>query len=382
MKTSFTAAAALILLTTASYAVAQNPPAMPNVTLPRQQEDPFVAIQKAVAPQAGAAAENAAAAAAAVAALTPYDPIFEPVGSITTPVSLDYINRLGGLDLLVTAPDDDKPHPLLVWADTPQGGASELLTHLAQHGYIVVQPAQRDTGKSEEHPLRIGGFSEMDPREMTYIIENIDKLVAAVPKLRSRIDTTKIAGGGDTFGTDTRQKLAATQMKPLNDEKAPSSQYPNFKGFVIMAPEDSGKGAPLIPASSIGAPVLYVTGKPPKNGDAPLPAGATYALYLAGADGGVPPAANPQDPTAPSIEVLNNAVLAYLDALVLQDEIAVHYMTTNALWTQSRGRIYLGFANTFTPVVPAVPQTPPVAAAPAMPATTATPTATPAVTTP
>lgn len=130
-----------------------------------------------------------------------------PVVSVK-PIVLPAPGRGEDLRVRVSAPATGYDLPIIVFSHgfgSSLDGYGPLTDFWAAHGFAVVQPTHLDS--------RTLGLAPNDPRtpriwryrveDVQRILDNLDLLAAAVPGLAGRLDRTRIAAAGHSFGGQT-----------------------------------------------------------------------------------------------------------------------------------------------------------------------------------
>ena len=268
------------------------------------------------------------------------------------------------LRLRITAPAGAGPWPLLVFShgfasDTDQYDA--LLTHWASHGYLSIAPAHYDSGgtlRAIAMSLWHGkdGLIEGRVDDLRLILAHLDALDDALPGLSARIDRSRIAAAGHSFGAFSAQQLGgAVAIYPESGTRI-EGHDPRVKAVVAVSPPGEMFG--WINARSwrtMQTPMLATTGTWDVDGhfvtDWPphrlsfhtAPAEPRWLLVIQGADhclgSRICRTDRGQAPQHDALRMLNATTVSFLDAQLLDDASAADYLDSGNL-----ARLTNGFA--------------------------------------
>lgn len=256
-------------------------------------------------------------------------------------------------------PEAEGPFPVLMfshgnWSDTQS--YDNLVRHWVSHGYVVLMPLHLD-GKGAVR----GIFNSLRYGQMGLIRERIEDVELvfdsveawATPALQARMDLSRIAATGHSFGAFTAQQLGGARA--LNDDTGEWYRPLNtaFKAVVAVSPP--GPMFDVITADSwdeLESPTLVTTGTWDMNKSFwpewelhrmsfdRAPAGDKYALVVQGMDhylgNLICQLDREQPPQHDQLKVLRSVTTAFLDAYVKDDAAARGYIAGSAL-TQAVG---------------------------------------------
>ncbi|CAO5162441.1 Chlorophyllase [Frankia sp. AiPs1] len=181
-----------------------------------------------------------------------------PVISVK-PVILPAPGRGVDLHVRISAPAHGTGLPVIVFAHgfgSSLDGYGPLTDYWAAHGFVVVQPTHLDS--------RTLGLAPDDPRasqiwrfrveDMKRILENLERLEAAVPGLTGRVDHSRIAAAGHSFGGQTAGILLGLRVLPPAGSGEDMSD-PRIKAGVLFATAGTG-GDDLTPFAREHFPYL------------------------------------------------------------------------------------------------------------------------------
>ncbi|KAJ3035159.1 hypothetical protein HDV00_004281 [Rhizophlyctis rosea] len=199
------------------------------------------------------------------------------------PVVLPSPEREVDLQLRVTAPagGTDLPIILLSHGHGPSNhlssleGYAPLADFYAGHGFVVIQPTHLNS-KSLNLPSTPEKTREylLDSRakDMTFILDHLDEIEAAVPFLQNRLDRTRIAVAGHSLGACTASiLLGAINTDPRNGFITSLADARIKAGILIGGPGNGGddmadEGRIHFPSygpdfSTLNTPTLVVWGE-------------------------------------------------------------------------------------------------------------------------
>jgi dienelactone hydrolase len=170
------------------------------------------------------------------------------------------------IPLRVSAPATGRRLPVVVFshgAYASKDDYSAILDHWADAGYVVIAVTHRDSTKlgvtrGSNNPK----FFEWRLDDLQAVLGNLDAIVAQVPDLRRRVDSTRIAATGHSFGGLVAQTLGgATYYDAARGGIVDSRADPRIRAVIIF----SGAGAftPLLAPenfASLRRPTLVTVG--------------------------------------------------------------------------------------------------------------------------
>ncbi|MGW6739179.1 alpha/beta hydrolase family protein [Streptomyces sp. NPDC055025] len=205
-----------------------------------------------------------------------------PVVSVK-PVELEAPDRGEDLRLRISAPATGSELPVIVLSHgfgSSLNGYGPLADFWAAHGFVVIQPTHLDS--------RTVGLPQDDPRtprlwrfrveDMKRVLDQLDLLEAAVPGLSGRLDRSRIATAGHSFGGQTAGNLLGLRVLDPVSKKEEDLSDARIKAGVLLATAGKG-GADLTPFAAehfpfmnpsfanMTTPALVVTGD---RDDSPL----------------------------------------------------------------------------------------------------------------
>ncbi|KAI0424211.1 alpha/beta-hydrolase [Xylaria sp. FL1042] len=158
------------------------------------------------------------------AAKIPVDPS-SPI-TVFTPLVIPSPGRPAELQLRVTAPASGDALPIILlshghgqsnWLSSLQGYAP-LAEFYAKHGFVVIQPTHLSSRTlSLQSPRGNEMYWQSRPQDMIQILNQLDHVEAAVPGLKGRLDKSKVAGMGHSFGGFTMSLLLGAKNTDPRD---------------------------------------------------------------------------------------------------------------------------------------------------------------------
>jgi predicted dienelactone hydrolase len=139
------------------------------------------------------------------------------------PVVLPAPERGNDLQVRVSAPLTGSDLPVVVFSHgfgLSMDAYGPLVDCWASHGFVVIQPTHLDSVS-----LRLAPDDSRGPRiwrsridDLTRVLDHLDTIVAAVPGLAGRVDVTRIAATGHSYGATTASALlGARVLAPAGD---------------------------------------------------------------------------------------------------------------------------------------------------------------------
>ncbi len=162
-----------------------------------------------------------------------------------------------------------KNMPVIIWSHGAFGSHNAynpLAEYWASHGYLVLQPTHSDsmregTKPNVKNPMAFKDWAQR-PREISYLIDQLQNLEALIPEIKDRVDRQLIGIGGHSFGAQTAQLLAGMTAKRgfLAGDTPESFREKRASVFVIISPQGTNALSDKRSFASIDAPFLMVTG--------------------------------------------------------------------------------------------------------------------------
>jgi predicted dienelactone hydrolase len=140
---------------------------------------------------------------------------------------------------------------------------SPILDHWADAGYVVIAVTHRDSTKlgvtrGSNNPK----FFEWRLDDLQDVLDNLDAIVSQVPDLRRRVDLTRIAATGHSFGGLVAQTLGGATYNDVARAGFPIARAdPRIRAVIIFS--GAGAFAPLLAPenfASLRLPTLVTVG--------------------------------------------------------------------------------------------------------------------------
>ncbi len=188
------------------------------------------------------------------------------------PIVLSTPGRGHDLQVRVSAPMVGRDLPIVLFSHgfgSSLDGYAPLADFWAAHGFVVIQPTHLDS--------RTVGLAADDARQpqlwrfrvedMKHILDHLDLLEAAVPGLTGRLDRSRMAAAGHSFGGQTAAILLGLRVLDSQSEKSEDLSDSRIKAGVLLATAGKG-GSDLTPYATANFPWL----KAPSFADMTTPA--------------------------------------------------------------------------------------------------------------
>jgi predicted dienelactone hydrolase len=175
-----------------------------------------------------------------------------PVLSVS-PVVLPAPGRPVDLQVRVSAPVTGPELPVILLSHghgnsnnlSSLNGYAPLASFWAAHGFVVIQPTHLDSKTlsldpgDPEAPLYWRSRAE----DMTRILDQLDVIEAAVPRLSGRVDRTRVAVAGHSLGGQTASLLLGARLTDPRDGTEVNLADPRITAGVLLAAPGRGGDA-------------------------------------------------------------------------------------------------------------------------------------------
>jgi predicted dienelactone hydrolase len=122
-------------------------------------------------------------------------------------------------------------------------GYAPLTDYWAAHGFVVVQPTHLDS--------RVLGLSHDDPRwpqiwrfrveDLRRVIDQLDAVEGALPGLSGRVDRSRVAVAGHSWGAQTAGMLLGQRVLDADGRPGEDMRDPRVKAGVLLAAAGTGE---------------------------------------------------------------------------------------------------------------------------------------------
>ncbi|MEV5593675.1 chlorophyllase [Streptomyces sp. NPDC052496] len=182
-----------------------------------------------------------------------------PVVSVK-PVTLEAPDRGERLRVRISAPATGSELPVIIFSHgfgSSLHGYGALTDFWAAHGFVVIQPTHLDsrTVRLPQGDPRIPRIWRSRVQDLKRILDQLDLLEAAVPGLGGRLDRSRIAAAGHSFGGQTAGMLLGLRVLDPVSNRAEDLSDARIKAGVLLATAGRG-GADLTPFAAENLPWL------------------------------------------------------------------------------------------------------------------------------
>lgn len=162
-----------------------------------------------------------------------------PVVSVA-PVVLPAPDRGEDLPVRISAPVTGEALPVVLFAHGfgwSLDGYAPLVHHWAAHGFVVLQTTHLDSrrlGLSHDDP-RYPGIWRTRVDDVRRMLDELEPLVAAVPGLAGRVDGSRVAVAGHSWGGQTAGALLGARVLDADDVPGEDLSDPRITAGVLLA---------------------------------------------------------------------------------------------------------------------------------------------------
>lgn len=176
------------------------------------------------------------------------------------PVVLSAPDRGEDLHLRVSAPATGSALPIVVFSHgfgSSMDGYAPLVDFWAAHGFVVIQPTHLDS--------RTLNLSPEDPRtpeiwririaDLKHILDHLDQIEDSMPSLSGRLDRSRIAAAGHSWGGQTVSTLLGARVLDADGLPGEDMSDPRIKVGILLATTGRG-GVDLSPFAADHFPFM------------------------------------------------------------------------------------------------------------------------------
>ncbi|MGV9558737.1 alpha/beta hydrolase family protein [Streptomyces sp. NPDC003522] len=199
-----------------------------------------------------------------------------------SPLVLPVPGRPVDLQVRVSAPERGAGLPVILFSHgqgpsnnlSSLNGYGPLVSFWAAHGFVVIQPTHLGSRTLSHLVTDAPGapyFWRSRAQDMVHILDRLDEIEKSVPLLAGRIDHTKVAVAGHSFGGFTSSTLLGAKVTDPDTGEEAGFLEPRIKTGVLLAAPGRGDAinGPMgdalpvfktIDFSTMTTPALIVTG--------------------------------------------------------------------------------------------------------------------------
>ncbi|MEV7800033.1 chlorophyllase [Microbacterium foliorum] len=162
-----------------------------------------------------------------------------PVVSVA-PVELSAPGRPVPLEVRVSAPASGTDLPIVLFSHGNGwnlDGYAPLTAFWASRGFVVIQPTHLDSrrnGFGFDHPVFPSIWTERIS-DLTRILDQLDAIEAAVPGLAGRMDRSRVAATGHSWGGQTAQALLGARILDETGELGDDMSDSRVSAGILLA---------------------------------------------------------------------------------------------------------------------------------------------------
>ena len=262
--------------------------------------------------------------------------------------------------------------PVIIFSHGAGGSSKtypDLIKHWASHGYICLTPTHGDSislltapekrnFKSLGEYVSNGGiWKHQIPRteEVKLILDSFQKIEAAVPTLKSSMDSERVGMGGHSYGAYTTQMIGGLSLvNPLTKQRS-TYEDKRPRALLMMSPQGTGGQIDSKSWSAIERPTMVVTGTNDRGRNGQdhtwrlepwenIPAKTKYLAFIKGANhnfGGASGARYPGSgaPNPDHVYFVKSSTLAFWDSQLREDKTATDFLNSDQAETVTGGEL-------------------------------------------
>lgn len=176
------------------------------------------------------------------------------------PVVLPVPERGEDLQVRVSAPITGHDLPIIVFSHgfgSSMDGYAPLVDFWAAHGFVVIQPTHLDSRTLNLPPedSRTPLIWRIRVDDLKRILDQLDLIEAAVPGLSGRLDRSRIAAAGHSWGGQTVSTLLGARVLDADGKPGEDMSDPRIKAGLLLATTGKG-GSDLSPFAAEHFPFM------------------------------------------------------------------------------------------------------------------------------
>jgi len=165
-------------------------------------------------------------------------------------------------------------YPVIIWSHGMGGskdGYQPLATYWASHGYVVIQPTHDDSigkqsGEMKQRLLKsrnlnlLTGSWDERPKQISLIIDSLEKIEKENPALAGRLDRQHIGVGGHSFGAHTTMMVSGFTLHTPGGRQSVQLADKRPIVFVAISPQGPGQAVDESSYTPMTRPMMMITG--------------------------------------------------------------------------------------------------------------------------
>lgn len=182
-----------------------------------------------------------------------------PVLSVK-PVVLAAPGRGDDLQVRVSAPCSGRDLPVIVFSHGfgwSMDGYAPLADYWAAHGFVVIQTTHLDsrTLSIPSDDPRFPDIWRFRVEDLGRVLDQMDRIEASVPGLEGRLDRSRIAAAGHSWGGQTVSMLLGARLLDTDGAPGEDMSDPRIRAGVLLSTTGTG-GADLTPFAAEHFPFM------------------------------------------------------------------------------------------------------------------------------
>ncbi|MBH0778094.1 alpha/beta hydrolase family protein [Nocardia bovistercoris] len=167
-----------------------------------------------------------------------------PIVSVK-PLALPAPERGADLRVRISAPVTGRDLPVLLFSHgygSSLEGYGPLADFWAANGFVVIQPTHLDsrTARIPAEDPRTPRIWRIRVADLRHVLDDLDAVEAAVPGLRGRVDRSRVAVAGHSFGGQTAGNLLGLRVRDPETGEAADLSDPRVGAGVLLATAGAG----------------------------------------------------------------------------------------------------------------------------------------------